>query len=90
MALKILGDTLQLYGAASEEGQDILDCMKKLGKLAQPGDVSQSGMMNGLQKMMLNAAQAQKTQQSLGQPGAAGAPPGGGGAPPGAAPPMAA
>jgi hypothetical protein len=91
MALKLLGDTLQLYGASSEEGQEILDCMKKLGKLAQPGDVSQSGQMNALQKMMLQAAQQQRTQQQLAKP----PPPGGGGAPgaapgAGAAPPMAA
>jgi hypothetical protein len=88
MALKLLGDTLQLYGASSEEGQEILDCMKKLGKLAQPGDVSQSGQMNALQKMMLQAAQQQRTQQGLAKPPV----PGGGapGAAPGAAPPMAA
>lgn len=90
MALKLLGDTLQLYGASSEEGQEILDCMKKLGKLAQPGDVSQSGQMNALQKMMLQAAQQQKTQQGLAKPpppagGAPGAAPGAGAAPPMAA-----
>jgi hypothetical protein len=86
MALKVLTDALPLYGASSEEGQEILDCMKKLGKLAQPGDVSQSGMMNGLQQMMLKAAQQQKAQKAMAQPPQGGAP----GAAPGAAPPMAA
>lgn len=80
MSLKVLTDALPLYGASSEEGQVILDCMKKLGKLAQPGDVSQAGQMNGLQQMMLKAAQAGQAQKQMAQPPAAG------GAPPGAAP----
>lgn len=82
MSLKVLTDALPLYGASSEEGQVILDCMKKLGKIAQPGDVSQAGQMNGLQQMMLKAAQAAQTQKKMAMPpGAGGAP---GGAPPGA------
>jgi hypothetical protein len=87
MALKILTDAFPLYGATSPEGQDILDCMKKLGKLAQPGDVSPAGEMNSLEKMMLAAAQQGRTQKAIGQGGAPGA---GGPPPPAAAPPQAA
>jgi hypothetical protein len=91
MALKVLTDALPLYGASSDEGQELLDIMKKLGKIAQPGDVSNAGQMNALQKMMLNAAQQQRTQKALAQsPQAGGGAPPGAGAAPGAAPPMAA
>ena len=86
MAVKVLQDALPLYGASSDEGQILLDCLRKLGKMAQPGDVSQSGQMNQLQQMMLKAAQAGKTQQGLAQ-GSAQAP---GGAPPTPAPAAAA
>lgn len=89
MAVKVLQDALPMYGASSDEGQTILDCLRKLGKMAQPGDVSQSGMQNGLMQQMLKAAQAGQTQKAMAAP-QAGA---GGGAPPpqaaGAAPPAA-
>lgn len=79
MAVKVLQDALPMYGASSDEGQVLLDCLRKLGKMAQPGDVNQSGQMNQLQQMMLKAQQAGKTQQALAQPkpegGAPGAPP---------------
>lgn len=79
MAVKVLQDALPMYGASSEEGQMILDCLRKLGKMAMPGDVSQAGMQNGLMQQMLRAQQAGKTQQALAQPkpegGAPGAPP---------------
>ncbi len=89
MALKVLTDALPLYGASSDEGMAILDCMRKLGKLAQPGDVSQSGQMNGLQQMMLKAAQQGQIQKQMAA--GAGKPPGGApGAAPGGAPPAAA
>ena len=85
MALKVLQDALPLYGASSPEGQDILDCMKKLGKIAQPGDVTQQGQMNELQKRMLAQIQQGQAQKQLAQPQGQ---PGAGGAP--QAPPMAA
>jgi hypothetical protein len=77
MAVKVLQDALPMYGASSEEGQVLLDCLRKLGKMAQPGDVNQSGQMNQLQQMMLKAAQAGKTQQQLAQPKPEGGAPGG-------------
>ena len=86
MALKILADALPLYGASSEEGQVLLDCLKKLGKMAQPGDVSQSGQMNTLQQMMLKAQQNGQTQKQLAKSAGQGAT----GSPPGGAPPAAA
>lgn len=79
MAVKVLQDALPMYGASSEEGQMILDCLRKLGKMAMPGDVGQAGMQNGLMQMMLKAKQSGQTQQQLAQPkpegGAPGAPP---------------
>ena len=78
MALKFLQDALPLYGAASEEGQAILKALTSLGKMAQPGDVSQQGQMNELQKRMLAQIQAGQQQKQLSQPpqgGAGGAPP---------------
>ncbi len=65
MAVKVLQDALPMYGASSEEGQVILDCLRKLGKMAQPGDVSQSGQINQLQQMMLKAAQSGQTQRAM-------------------------
>src|SRR5277367_6807186 len=58
MAVKVLQEALPMYGASSDGGQVVLECLRKLGKLAQPGDVSQSGMQNGLMQMMLKAAQS--------------------------------
>lgn len=87
MALKVLTDALPLYGAGSEEGMEILDCMKKLGKLAQPGDVSNAGQMNALQQMMLKQAQAGQTQKSLASASAPGGAPAGQAAPGAGAPP---
>jgi hypothetical protein len=84
MALKVLTDALPLYGASSEEGMALLDCMRKLGKLAQPGDVSQAGQMNGLQQMMLKAAQQGQIQKQMAAQQAK--PPAGPGGPPGGAP----
>ena len=80
MANKMLMDALPLYGASSDEGQVILDCMKKLGKLAQPGDVSQSGQINGLQQAMLKQLQAGQQQKQMAAPQ--------GGAPGGSPPPI--
>jgi hypothetical protein len=77
MAVKVLQDALPMYGASSDEGQTILDCLRKLGKMAQPGDVSQSGQMNQLQQMMLKAAQSGQTQKAMAAPHGAGAAPGG-------------
>jgi hypothetical protein len=86
MAIKVLQDALPLYGASSDEGQIILKCLKDLGKMAQPGDIGQAATMNGLQQMMLKAAQQGKTQQGLAQPKPEGGPGGAaGGAPPPAA-----
>lgn len=73
---------LSLYGASSEQGQVILKAMTSLGKLAQPGDVSEQGEMNGLKKMLMTAAQGAREQQSLGKGAAAGGQP----TPQGAAP----
>jgi hypothetical protein len=81
MAVKVLQDALPMYGASSDEGQVILDCLRKLGKMAQPGDVSQSGQVNGLQQQMLKALQSGQTQKSMAAPQA------GAGAAPGGAPP---
>lgn len=81
MAVKVLQDALPMYGASSDEGQTILDCLRKLGKMAQPGDVSQSGQINGLQQQMLKALQSGQTQKAIAAPQA------GGGAAPGGAPP---
>jgi hypothetical protein len=76
MGLKLLQDALPMYGASSEEGQVLLDCMRKLGKLAMPGDVSQAGQMNTLQQMMLKQAQAGQQQKQLAQPQPPGGAPG--------------
>ncbi len=70
MALKVLQDALPLYGAGSEEGQAIVDCLRKLGKLAQPGEVSQAGQMNELQKRMLAQIQQGQMMKRLAQQGA--------------------
>ena len=85
MAVKVLQDALPMYGASSEEGQIVLDCLRKLGKLAMPGDVGNAGMQNGLMQMMMKNAQAGQQQKQLAQPPAAG-----GGAPGAGAPPRAA
>jgi hypothetical protein len=83
IALKVLQDALPLYGASSEEGQAILDCLRKLGKMAMPGDVGQSAQMNQLQALMLKAAQAGQQQKQLqAQPPGAGGAPGGVATPP--------
>jgi len=82
MAVKVLQDALPMYGASSDEGQILLECLRKLGKMAQPGDVSQSGQMNQLQQMMLKAAQQGQMQKQMAQP-----PGGAPGGAPGAAPP---
>ena len=87
MAVKVLQDALPMYGASSDEGQTILDCLRKLGKMAQPGDVNQSGQQNQLMQMMLKAAQAGQQQKQMAAPQAGGAP---GGAPPTPAPAAAA
>ena len=77
MAVKVLQDALPMYGASSEEGQVLLECLRKLGKMAMPGDVGQAGMQNGLQQMMLKQMQSGKTQQQLAQPKPEGGAPGG-------------
>jgi hypothetical protein len=86
MAVKVLQDALPMYGASSEDGQIVLECLRKLGKLAMPGDVSPAGMQNGLMQQMLKAAQAGQQQKQMAAPPQGGAP---GGAPP-QAPPAAA
>jgi hypothetical protein len=88
MAVKVLQDALPMYGASSEEGQVLLDCLRKLGKMAQPGDVNQSGQQNQLMQMMLKAAQAGQAQKQMAAPQAGGGAPGG--APPTPAPAAAA
>jgi hypothetical protein len=67
MALKILDDAYRMYGATSDEGQTLLGCIQKLGKLAQPGDVSSAGQMNGLQQQMLKAMQNAQAQRAMAQ-----------------------
>jgi hypothetical protein len=80
MALKALEGALPLFGASSDAGQAILKAMQTLGKIAQPGDVSQAGEMNQLQKMLLQSAQSGQQQKAIQQQGA-GAPGGAPGAP---------
>lgn len=50
-------DALQLVGATSEPGQDLLDAIKKLSKHIQPGSVSASENKNQLREMMLKQQQ---------------------------------
>jgi hypothetical protein len=81
MAVKQLDEAVPLYGSSSEQGQIIVECLRKLAKLAQPGDVSSQGQINGLQQAMMKAIQSGQTQKQLASPQ------GGGGAAPGGAPP---
>lgn len=67
MAIKVLQDALPMYGAASEEGQTIVKVLGMLGKMAQPGDVSQAGEGNQLQKMMMALAQRGQQQKQMQQ-----------------------
>jgi hypothetical protein len=96
VAMKSLEPVLQMVGAGSEIGREVLKALNVLAKVAPPGSVSPEGQKNEAQNSLMaalkNAAMmAQMKKQGLGggAPGAgnAGAPPGGA-APP--KPPMAA
>ena len=89
MAMKSLEPVLQMVGAGSEIGKEVLKALGVLAKVAPPGSVSPEGQKNEAQNSLMaalkNAAMmAQMKKQGLGG-GAPGA--GSAGAPPGGAPP---
>lgn len=67
-----------MLGAASEGGQVVVDCLRKLGKLAQPGEVSPAGQQNQLQQMLMKAIQNGQMQKKLQASQQGGGAPGGG------------
>ena len=78
LLVQSMTETLQLVGATSEPGQDLLDAIKKLSKHIQPGSVSDSEKKNQLQGMLMKQQQmaphmaAMRSQQAGGgQPQAA-------------------
>jgi hypothetical protein len=85
VAVKVLTEALPLLGAGSDLGQAVLDALKKLSKLTQPGEMTPSAERNQLQDMMVRNQQQNGQLQAMQQRQAAGAQGGGpGGGAPGA------
>ncbi len=75
-----LATLIPMLGATSDEGKDVIDAVRKLGKHIQPGAVSPASQKNTLQQMMMKAQQngqvgqqlqAQRMQQAQGGQGQA-------------------
>lgn len=81
MALDGLTMVLQLFGANSDPGRDILESLKKLGKYVPAGAVSPADKAAVYQKLMIENQRGAQQMTQMKQ-AAAGAPPGGAAPPP--------
>lgn len=70
-----MGQAIAEAGAASEVGQALADCIKKLGKYAQPGAVSPAAKNNVIEQLRMRQAQAGPQIQAAMMPPPAGARP---------------
>ena len=71
VVLNKLAELLPTVGPASEIGKEIMNAMKALSKVVQPGQVSNAAQKNTIDQMAMKIAQNQQTMKSM-QPGAPG------------------
>lgn len=77
--VKSLEDLIPMFGAVTEAGQAVMDCIKKLVKFVPPGSVTPASEKNMLEqafmKNVANNAQVQSLRAAAQPPGGAPAPP---------------